>query len=193
MLPLDHVLFLHINASAATPAAVVGVATWLSQSLPMSMAGAFILALLGGGRLVQRELLATLAGLLLAAAVAYLIRRHWPEPRPAQLGLGIQWIAHGMRSGFPSMHATLAFALAQGLLTGQAIRDSRLGRCVIAVAWLAAMAIGWSRVCLGVHLPGDLLGGAIVGIASASAVAALAGRVSGRGRSSSYWSRPVRP
>ncbi|MPM88996.1 hypothetical protein SDC9_136104 [bioreactor metagenome] len=195
MLPFDHALFMLLNADAATPAAVVAVAQWLSLNLPLWLCGTVMGALMFAPPRVQRDLLVTVASIALAAFVAYSVRKLWPMPRPAQLGWGIQWIEHSARAGFPSMHATIAFALAQGLLLASAIRQMPRGRLVIAIGWVCALAIAWSRVCLGVHSPSDIIGGAVVGICAASAMTWLAARLSAiaRGKSSAYSSHPVHP
>ncbi|WP_055591068.1 phosphatase PAP2 family protein [Streptacidiphilus griseoplanus] len=57
---------------------------------------------------------------------------------------------------FPSNHTVIAFAAAAALL----VVHRRLG----AVALLAAVAVGVSRVWIGVHYPHDALAGALVGV-----------------------------
>ena len=199
MLPFDHALFLFLNATTVTPVAVLSAAKWLSLGLPLCLTGSVVGALMFARKPVQRDLLGVIASIALAALIAYLIRQHWPSLRPAQLGWGVQWIEHSARAGFPSMHATIAFAMAQGLLLAPHIRRMALGRPVIAAAWLCALGIGWSRVCLGVHTPSDVLGGAFVGICAASLTAAAIKqllkqiRVTARGRSSAYSSHPALP
>ena len=199
MLPFDHALFLFLNANAATPVSVVAAAKWLSVGLPMCLTGAVVGALMFARRSVQRDLLVVIDSIAIAAMFAYAIRQHWHSLRPAQLGWGIQWIDHAARSGFPSMHATIAFALAQGLLLAPHTRRMALGRPVIAAAWLCAIGIGWSRVCLGVHSPSDILGGAFVGICAASLTTVAVRqvvkqlRLTARGRSSAYSSHPALP
>lgn len=200
MLPFDNAIFSLLNADPGTPAAVVGAARWLTLTLPLCLASLMIGALVFAPRPVRRDLLLTIASVALAALIAYLIRQNWHSPRPAQLGWGIQWMDHGTRSGFPSMHATQAFALAQGLLLAPHIRRLVRGRSVITAVWLCAIGISWSRLCLGVHVPSDIVGGAALGVASASLVAVTARHVfrrrpgfSARGRSSAYSSRPVLP
>lgn len=199
MLPFDHALFLFLNATTVTPVAVLSAAKWLSLGLPLCLTGSVVGALMFARKPVQRDLLGVIASIALAPLIAYLIRQHWPSLRPAQMGWGVQWIEHSARAGFPSMHATIAFAMAQGLLLAPHIRRMALGRPVIAAAWLCAVGIGWSRVCLGVHTPSDVLGGALVGVCAASLTAAAIRqllkqiRVTARGRSSAYSSHPALP
>ncbi|AXI79959.1 phosphatase PAP2 family protein [Peterkaempfera bronchialis] len=60
---------------------------------------------------------------------------------------------------FPSNHTVISFAAAAALL----LVHRRLG----AVAVLAALAMGASRVWIGVHYPHDVLAGALLGVAVA--------------------------
>lgn len=209
MLPFEYALFMYVNASPATHGWVIDLANWLTLILPMCLAGAVIGAFLFAPKPVQRDLLVAVAAMLLAALFAYVIRKFWPMARPAQLGWGIQWIEHSMRAAFPSMHATNAFALAQGLLLAPHIRRMPMGRWVIAAVWISAIGIAWSRVCLGVHSPSDVLGGAVLGIFSASLITMVirlvtqrtttgsasvgAAPVSVRDRFSTYSSHPALP
>ena len=93
-------------------------------------------------------------------------------PRPFVDGGAFNVLGHAPDSGFPSDHATLAFALAFGLLRR---RPPSLPR-----AWLAllavAVAVGWARVFLGAHHPVDIVGGAAVALAADVAGATRTGR-----------------
>jgi undecaprenyl-diphosphatase len=82
-----------------------------------------------------------------------------PLPRPAALNLGTQWIDQGNRPGFPSMHVSVAFAMASALW----FRHSRWA----VAALLLGVAMAWSRVCIGVHFPRDVLAAALVGALAA--------------------------
>jgi membrane-associated phospholipid phosphatase len=68
---------------------------------------------------------------------------------------------------FPSGHATVAFACATVL----ALAVPRLRWPLFALA----AAIAWSRVYVGVHYPGDVLAGAVLGVGIATALRMLAG------------------
>lgn len=60
-------------------------------------------------------------------------------------------------SAFPSDHATLFFALAAGIL----LVSQRVGW--FAIAWVA-LVICVPRLCIGIHWPTDILGGAALGV-----------------------------
>lgn len=65
-------------------------------------------------------------------------------------------ISHGRDAGFPSDHATGAFAMAMALW----LYDRTIG----AICFVLAAIVAFSRVYVGVHYPGDVVGGALIGI-----------------------------
>ncbi|MEV6972562.1 phosphatase PAP2 family protein [Kitasatospora sp. NPDC093806] len=69
---------------------------------------------------------------------------------------------------FPSNHTVIAFAAAAALW----FADRRIG----AVAGVAAVLMGASRVWVGVHYPHDVLVGAVVGVLAAVPLVLVAGR-----------------
>ena len=192
MLPLDLTLFNAINASAATPTAVVDVARWVSQQLPIVVGGVLLGCWVVGSPEQWRELAMALVSMGLAWIGVQLLRHAINAPRPAQLGIGVQWIDHAARAGFPSMHAAGAFALAATLAAG----TRRTLPWLAGSACAMAVAIAWSRVCLGVHFPSDVLAGALTGVLCACGVHAMeqqAQRINWRRRFSAYWSRRALP
>lgn len=66
MLPLDLTLFNAINASAATPTAVVDVARWVSQQLPIVVGGVLLGCWVVGSPAQRHELAMALVSMGLA-------------------------------------------------------------------------------------------------------------------------------
>jgi undecaprenyl-diphosphatase len=95
--------------------------------------------------------------LLFASQLANLVGR--PRPFVDEPGTVHLLVAHAADPGFPSDHATAAFAIAIAIL----LRSRRWG--VLALAMAIALAVG--RVAVGVHFPTDVIAGAALGSASA--------------------------
>jgi undecaprenyl-diphosphatase len=100
----------------------------------------------------------------LALAIAQVISRAVDRPRPFVADpSGIHVFAHHVADpGFPSDHATAAFAIAVAIL----LRNRRWG----AVTLACAVVLGVARIGMGVHYPSDVLGGAALGSACALAL-----------------------
>ena len=119
----------------------------------------------------RRGILLSLAvGLAVAIAdqtCASLLRPMAERLRPANLENPLSSMVHivdgyrGGRYGFPSCHAANTFVLAAAV----AIQLRRRGVVAFVYAW--ALVTCYSRIYLGVHYPGDILVGAIVGTAAA--------------------------
>jgi undecaprenyl-diphosphatase len=109
----------------------------------------------------RRAATGALLSAALAVSVGAVITRLVDRPRPfvadpSQIHL---FVAHAADSGFPSDHATAAFAIAAAVM----LRDRVWGSALLVVA--CAVAIG--RVAIGVHYPSDVLAGALLGCAAA--------------------------
>lgn len=160
----DITLFYAINATAATSPWVLALARFASGVLPGVLLVLLLMVLAGGSQQLRRTVLQALCSVAVAWCMVHLVRALVPFPRPVELGLGTQWIEHGLRPGFPSMHSATAFALAGTLVL-------RRTPTLAAAATLAAILIAWSRVCLGVHFPTDVLAGMLTGLFCAILVA----------------------
>ncbi len=168
MFQTDISLFLLINAAADSPQWLLSLARFASLELPQLLLAGAVGACVVGDTHVRR----TVGRMLLAMAAAWLVARLgqtlYPIARPFTVGLGTQWLGHRGSAGFPSTHASVAFAFA-----GVAAAASR--RTVLAAMALgAAGLIAWSRVCLGLHFPLDVLAGAVLGLSCAWGIGKLA-------------------
>ena len=113
--------------------------------------------------------------LVVLAAVAPLIT-DWIKPvvgraRPVwEQSLGSE-----VTLSYPSGHATAGIAVyaAAGLALGSLLRDATLGAVVATAGILLGVAIGLSRLVLGVHWPSDVVGGWCVALAVAGVASAL--------------------
>jgi undecaprenyl-diphosphatase len=123
-------------------------------------------------------------GLAVGKVISELVDRARPfvaDPHGVHL-----FAAHAADPGFPSDHATAAFAIAVAIL----LRKRSWGIAALVLA--TVLSVG--RVALGVHYPSDVIAGAAVGAAAALALWApplrsridwLADRIGG------YWDRLV--
>ena len=123
--------------------------------------------LLGRRHLVAAGVLSAIAAgvaLAIGAVISMAVDRARPfVADPAQVHL---FSHHATDAGFPSDHATAAFAIA-GVLVGL------LGRRALPVL-LAAALLAVARVLLGLHYPGDVLAGAALGLLVAIVVVRVA-------------------
>ena len=147
--------------------------TFASISEPLFLVG--VVALIAAGTVLRRRawwsagLLALVAAgvALVAGAVAsHLVDRPRPFVSHPQIHA---FLHHAADAGFPSDHATAAFAIGGVLVI-------RLG-WVAAPVLLAALALSVARVMIGLHYPGDVLAGAVLGVGCAALVCFAAARV----------------
>ncbi|HKT38407.1 MAG TPA: phosphatase PAP2 family protein [Ktedonobacterales bacterium] len=110
-------------------------------------------------------------GVVIALGINVLLGHLLFEPRPfiSHPTLVHKLIAHAPDASFPSDHSAAAFALATVLLvSARTIAQRDVARWLAAIlallGILAAVAIAFARVYVGVHYPGDVLAGAICGI-----------------------------
>ncbi|MFI8275547.1 phosphatase PAP2 family protein [Streptomyces sp. NPDC085929] len=179
--PLDESL--HRWSVRHRPPVAVALARGITAtgSGPVPYLCALTAGLVAGWGRGSRGRLLTAAGalgfLLLAQGVRYAVMYAVDRPRPPVA----DWAAHASGFAFASGHATTS-ALAAGLLAWAAWRASSPATARLCWALLAcwAVAVGLTRVYLGVHWPTDVLGGWLFALTwLAAAMAVCAGRGQG--------------
>lgn len=129
--------------------------------------GLWLLARPGGNpkwKLASASALTSAAVALLAAQV---VSRSWHRNRPFVTHPGTHtWGSRPADASFPSDHAAALFAIAITVL----VFDQLAGALFLA----GALVLAAGRVLVGVHYPGDVLGGALLGTGAALVVVAVA-------------------
>jgi membrane-associated phospholipid phosphatase len=118
---------------------------------------------LAGGTRGRRAAARGLCSLALTSAVVNLFLkplsgRRRPERAKYRLPIG-RWVKMPRTRSFPSGHAASAFAFAGGVASADPLAGFGLTT--------TAALVGYSRVHVGVHYPGDVIAGAVVGLAMA--------------------------
>jgi undecaprenyl-diphosphatase len=98
----------------------------------------------------------------LSLAIAKIFNLIYFDPRPFVVNNFEPLIKHAVDNGFPSDHTLLAASLA-ALVT---VFDCKIG----GLLWLIALAVGISRVLVGVHHIIDIVGSIVISIISAAVV-----------------------
>ena len=144
-------LFELLNAGPGLTGLRLAFATALAEYLIYAIPISFIAAWLRGSAVDRRDLLRMFYACVLALALAQLMAWFFPERRPFVLHLGQQYIDHVDDAGMPSDHVTVFWSLA--LAAFGTARYAALGFPLLALG----LAVGWSRIYLGVHFPLDIL------------------------------------
>ena len=137
----------------------------------LNVGAALAMAALGGdgGRRAARSGLASV--IVTAAVINGPLKLGFRRPRPDRHAQEVPVARHvpmPVTRSFPSGHSAAAFAFATGV--------GRISPALGAPLRGLASAVAYSRVHTGVHYPGDVLAGALVGSTVAEAVARLLDR-----------------
>lgn len=113
----------------------------------------------------KSALYAGFAGVL-AIIINVIIAQFYFEPRPFVTHTDVNLLVpHAADASFPSDHTAGALGIAFGLL----LRHRKWG--VLAVVF--GLLTGFSRIYVGNHYPGDVLGGIVVGFIAASIIVSI--------------------
>lgn len=146
-------------------AIMVILAQWSEPCFIALVLGWFVFGALGGRPGERQAARAALLASGLALVVNQLISHVWSRPRPfvGHPGSVHVLLAHSADSSFPSDHVAAAVAI--GLVIWAVHRRLGLASLVLAAA------VGYARVFVGDHYPGDVVGGAVVGLVSGAIMA----------------------
>lgn len=127
----------------------------------------------------QRRLaIGLLASVFLATVASTLLKLAFGRERPDI----VEHAALTFTASFPSGHAFLAAVVLLSIASfvGIASRRADIARLCLWVAWGLMIAIGLSRIYLGVHWPSDVLGGWCLGVAWSSLATFLIGGIAAK-------------
>lgn len=145
-------------------------------------------ALQAGEQAILQERRATALWVVVACVLAYLFNLGLEhllfEPRPFVSHVVHLLITHPADASFPSDHTAVSFAVVGMLLLAlptlaahawnrQSRHLLRVPLILLVLALLLACGIGLARVFVGVHYPGDILGGALSGLCAAVIITIL--------------------
>ena len=153
-------LFSLVNAGEHPPPAFLTAARWTAEWVIFALALWMVLGWVYGRRPFRASLMSAGLAAALGLGINQLIGLIWYHPRPFELGIGHQFLPHGLETSFPSDHATVLWALGLWLVAQRSTR--RWGMLIGSLG----VAVAWSRVYLGIHFPFDMLGSLAVAVFS---------------------------
>lgn len=161
---MDWRLFSGINGRAGRLPALDHAAILAANYLPLVLVFLLVVVWLTGARLTERErrqraVIYASVGAILAYAVTLITKHFIARARPFVDRQVNQLAPHANDSGFLADRSILAFAIVPSLF----VASRRLGW----IALVLAVAMGFARVFIGAHYPGDIVGGAVLGTATA--------------------------
>jgi len=112
-------------------------------------------------RILWRNGLTIILAVATSAIVANILKYLIDLPRPYEIYPFIEKLSVGGSPTFPSGHTADAFAFA----VAAAFIYKKWFIVIPCLLW--ASLVGYSRMCLGVHFPSDVIGGAFIGAACA--------------------------
>lgn len=166
-------MFGYINSVAGRVAWLDGIIVFFGEYVLYIIIATLIsyaaIAWYSGKRKIFYGYLLALTGTIVARfGVEPLIHLFLYRPRP-YLALQIPHLLTETSASFPSGHTIFIFALATGVFF--------VNRRLAYIFFAAGLLVGIARVAAGVHYPSDILGGMVLGLATAVVVHAMWKRV----------------
>jgi undecaprenyl-diphosphatase len=161
---LNFAWFALINATPDASPRTISFAIFLATMVVYGVAIWMLLAWIRKPEAFRFALLDTVFTITLTLSLSWVIGQMWYHPRPFEIGLGQNFLAHAADSSFPSDHATLLFSVALPLLAYTISRNWGI------IIFVCTLAVAWARVYLGIHFPFDIVGALIVAAISTSII-----------------------
>lgn len=157
---MDYTLFHALNNFAAAHDGFEDSLRFYAQASEILFLAGLAVLFAAGGPAGRRAAVAGGLSAALALLIAHFLAGAVDRPRPFVTHPGAHlFVNHAADPGFPSDHATAAFAIAMALW----LRLRVIGAAALVLAAVLALA----RVAIGVHYPADVVAGAAIGMASA--------------------------
>lgn len=152
---IDVMLFYFINIHLQNPIfnSIMPIVTNLG--LYTFWLGVCLVLAIFGGEKGRNVALILLIGILIGYFLSDFLKIIFSRPRPFMVLTGVHQLAYAGNFSFPSGHATEVFIAC-------VILAKKYGH--ILMFMLIAFLTGFSRIYIGVHYPGDVLGGALLGL-----------------------------
>ncbi|MEC0248925.1 undecaprenyl-diphosphatase [Paenibacillus chitinolyticus] len=158
----DYTLFQNINQLAGMGTFLNPVMRFLAQDAEYLFYLGILFYWFTRSRSNRKMSILALVSACVGLGVSGIIGQVFYRDRPFVTHEVYQLIGHAANASFPSDHATGAFVIAASIW---------LYRKKEGTVWLLlALGVAFSRVWTGVHYPGDVLAGALLGTVSATAV-----------------------
>lgn len=141
--------------------------TFTSIGLILSI---FIASIIKRSKILRKSWITLAISITLVALSTQVIKSCVNRERPFKVLPSVEKLSTGGDASFPSGHTAEAFAMAS------AISLLFRKRWVATVITLWAIVVAYSRIALGVHYPGDVLGGALLGVFVGSLVVVILNR-----------------
>ncbi len=156
---MDYKIFQLVNQFAGKSGILDNLMIGLAKYGVLLMALPLLYMWFKGDESKKKVALLSLLSMAIALLINQLIGHIYFRQRPFAFHEVNLLLAKSADPSFPSDHSAFVFAIAWLLL----FKDKRIGSLALGLA----MLVGISRIFVGTHYPGDVLGGATVGLATA--------------------------